>query len=317
MTAAACQTLIVGCGYLGATVGSLCVERGDVVYATTRRRSRADRLQQMGFVPLIVDWNDRRTLCQTTAEAGQTAANLASMMPNIDQVLVAVSYDLSSQVSRYESQVGGMRNLLRLLPNHVKVCYISTTGVYHQTDGRWVDESSPTFPRREGGRVHLQAESLLHRYRPTAPWTVLRLAGIYGPGRVPRIADVVAGRSLASQETGFLNLIHVHDAARAVLATWQHRSRRVYAVADDQPMQRGDFYREMARRCAAPPPTFRSPLPGSSKQMRSESNKRIWNRRLKHDLLPNLLYPTYRDGLAQILADGRDTKGCSQATRSL
>ena len=76
------------------------------------------------------------------------------------------------------------RNLLQFVSSETHVCYISTTGVYHQCNGCWVDETSPTRPRREGGRVHLWAEELLRRHRSGSPWTILRLAGIYGPNRI-------------------------------------------------------------------------------------------------------------------------------------
>ena len=69
-----------------------------------------------------------------------------------------------------------------------------------------MDETSATEPTREGGAVHLQAEQLLRGRRPDSTWTILRLAGIYGPGRVPRAADVIAGRPIAAPESGFLNL---------------------------------------------------------------------------------------------------------------
>ncbi|TWT82216.1 NAD dependent epimerase/dehydratase family protein [Planctomycetes bacterium CA13] len=281
------RILVVGCGYLGTSVGRISANQGDIVYATTRNASGAVRLRNAGFIPVVVNWTDRRTL---------------RSLPEVDRIVVAVSYDTSSRMTRYESQVGGLRNLLQATPAKVNLCYISTTGVYHQTDGSWVDERSPTFPTRQGGVVHLQAEELLHRYRPDSPWTILRLAGIYGPGRVPRIADVIAGRCIASNQSGFLNLIHVHDAARAVRAALQNAPNRLYAVSDNQPMRRSEFYREIARQCGAPMPSFRSPDINSSKQLRSESNKRIWNRRLRADLLPKLLYPTYRDGLVQVLS---------------
>ncbi|WP_372724739.1 SDR family oxidoreductase [Novipirellula sp.] len=280
------RILIVGCGYLGSVVAKMAHDSGHTVFATTRRPNRATELRKQGIEPILADWTNRSRL---------------RALPEVDRVLVAVSYDSASRLSRYESQVGGMRNLLEAVPEQAHLCYISTTGVYHQTGGVWVDERSPAKPNREGGRVHLQAEDLLHRHRPAAPWTILRLAGIYGPGRVPRIDSVLQGQPIASAEDGYLNLIHVHDAARAVFAAWQKSAYRMYVVGDDEPMPRRDFYCEIARQCGAATPVFVPPPAGSAKQMRSESNKRIWNRRLKGNLLPKLAFPTYREGLASIL----------------
>ena len=227
------SVLIVGCGYLGQRVAISASKRGQEVWVTTRSNARASHLESAGFRPIVVDWSKKRSLCS---------------LPAVDSVLVAVSYDASAGFGRYESQVGGLRNLLAAIGTKPNVCYISTTGVYHQTDGRWVDENSPARPNREGGRVHLQAEQLVRR-RTDSVSTILRLSGIYGPGRVPRAGDVIAGRPIRSSENGFLNLIHVKDAARAVLASWDNQRSGLYVVSDDQPTRRGDFYREIARQC--------------------------------------------------------------------
>jgi nucleoside-diphosphate-sugar epimerase len=257
-----------------------------MVWATTRNACKAARMGSQGIQPLIADWADKRTLRN---------------LPEVDQILVAVSYDRFSRHCQYDSQVGGLRNLLDSSSPDANVCYISTTGVYHQTDGSWVDESSPTRPKREAGRAHLSAEELLHQLRPNSPWTILRLAGIYGPGRVPRVANVIAGRPIASPPSGFLNLIHVDDAVDAVMAAWSMSKLRLYAVSDDNPVVRSEFYHEIARQCGAPPPSFIEPPSDAPARMRSESNKRIWNRRMKRDLVANLRYPTYREGLASVL----------------
>jgi nucleoside-diphosphate-sugar epimerase len=199
-----------------------------------------------------------------------------------------------------------LRNLLEKVSPQAHLCYISTTGVYHQTDGSWVDEDSPTEPRREGGKVHLMAEQLLRQLRPDSPWTILRLAGIYGPGRVPRIADVIAGRPIAASQERFINLIHVDDAAEAVIAAWSRAQRRVYVVADDCPVVRGDFYREISRQCDAPPPRFVKPEDDAPVRQRAESNKRVLNQRFKRDLIPELRFPTYREGLTSVMDADRE-----------
>jgi nucleoside-diphosphate-sugar epimerase len=296
------DVLVVGTGYLGTQVARLARLEGARVFATTRRTDRFASLAAAGLHPVRYDWTER-------SSEGNLPLSQLSVAPRI---LISVSYDRKCRHSRYESQVGGLRNLLQVLPSDARICYISTTGVYHQSDGRWVDETSPTHPDREGGRVHLQAESMLHAMRPECPWSVLRLAGIYGPGRVPRAADVIAGRPIESPELGFLNLIHVRDAASAVLASWRHLSEfaqrpavgmqsRLYVVGDDSPVLRGDFYREIARQCGVGAARVGGPVPGAPVQMRSNSNKRVWNRKLRRDLLPSLIFPDYRRGLADLL----------------
>jgi len=282
-------TLIVGCGYIGSGVATAmkALQGGGPVYAMTRSRKKADDFAAAGYEPVIADWTDRRTL---------------SALPPCQRVLVAVSYDSKSGVSREDSQVGGLSNLLDFLPASTDICYLSTTGVYHQSDGQWVDETSPARPIGEGGKAHLRAESLLHRRRPNSPWTILRLAGIYGPRRIPRVADVLAGRPIEGPNCGYLNLIHRDDAVSAIRAAWTRRQdrRKLYLVADDQPVIRSRFYQQIAVLCGVPEPAFAA-NDKPSLSARSASNKRIWNRRLRRDLLPQLHFPTYVQGLTDLL----------------
>lgn len=282
-------TLIVGCGYIGSGVAAAinCLQGGGPVYTMTRSRKKANDFAAAGYEPVIADWTDRRTLVA---------------LPRCQRVLVAVSYDSKSGVSREDSQVGGLSNLLDFLPKSTDICYLSTTGVYHQGDGSWVDETSPARPIGDGGKAHLRAESLLHRRRPDSLWTILRLAGIYGPGRIPRVADVLAGRPIEGPNSGYLNLIHRDDAVAAILATWTRRQDRhkLYLVADDQPVIRSRFYQQIAVLSGVPNPSFAA-TDKPSLSARSASNKRIWNRCLRRDLLHKLNFPTYVQGLTDLL----------------
>ena len=256
------------------------------MWGTTRNPDKASEIQSLGATPLILDWAHLKTL---------------SHLPEVDRILVSVSYDRQNRQSRREIQVGGLRNLLAAAPE-TPLCYISTTGVYHQTGAQWVDERTPTQPSREAGQVHLEAERLLQELRRESTWTILRLAGIYGPGRVPRAADVIAGRPIAAPPKGFLNLIHVEDAAAAVLAAWRQAKEKLYVVGDDEPVVRGEFYREIARQMKAPMPRFTEPRPSDPVTMRSVSDKRVCNQRMRRDLVSELQFPSYREGLADVLS---------------
>lgn len=279
--------LVFGCGYLGKSVAESLLASGTRVWATTRSREKAALLSETGIEPVLADWCEPATLRD---------------LPRVERVLVAVSYDRTSSRSRWQSQVGGLTNLLDKLHPTTQICYISTTGVYHQTDGSWIDESSPTSPQRAGGKAHLEAEACLASASASGQRTILRLSGIYGPGRVPRAADVIAGKPIASMQEGYLNLIHVQDATRAVIQSWNSQPHSLYLVSDDEPVRRGDFYGEIAKQTNSPEPQFVIPESGSPKSARSESNKRIRNSRMKSNLIPTLRFPSYREGLAQTLA---------------
>ena len=142
----------------------------------------------------------------------------------------------------------------------------------------------------------------MQRWRGAAAATILRLSGIYGPDRVPRAADIVAGRPIAAPATGYLNLIHVDDAAAAVAAVWRGPNHHLYVISDDAPVVRGEFYCQIARQCGVPAPEFLEPEPDAPIRARSETNKRVCNHRMKRDLISDLSYPTYREGLASILS---------------
>ena len=137
---------------------------------------------------------------------------------------------------------------------------------------------------------------------------VLRMAGLYGPGRIPRQSDLAQGLQIPARPDAYLNLIHIDDAAQAVCAAADHAAPSdLYVVSDGCPVLRRDFYGELARLTGSPPPTF-AELPSSiaSDDRRTRTDdKRVSNRRMLAELAVQLEHPTYRDGLASILAAGR------------
>ncbi|MCE9552711.1 MAG: SDR family oxidoreductase [Planctomycetes bacterium] len=280
--------LIFGCGYLGARAAALWQETGDKVYAVTRDAGRANDFQRRGWRPIVADILDPLSL-----------ANL----PIADTVLFAVARGRGSEVSIERLYVKGLGNVLAALPTDVRrIIYISSTGVYAQDDGSWVDENSPTTPLREGGIASLAAEQLLAADARGPHSIALRMAGLYGPGRVPRRDDLLAGRPLTDPGDGWLNLIHIDDAARVIVAAADSAITGVVNVSDGHPVLRRDYQQVMARLLDAPPPKFEPPADSATTNQRSSGSKRVSNRRLVESLSVVLKYPSYREGLAAILA---------------
>lgn len=284
--------LIFGCGYLGSRVARLWSDAGEDVVAVTRSRPRAESLQATGLQAIVADVNDPVTLVD---------------LPAVDTVLFAVGYDrgVPANLRRPISEVyaGGLAHVLDALPDSVeRIIYISSTGVYGDTAGEWVDEQSPCEPAREGGRACLAAEEVLRQHRLAGRGIVLRLAGIYGPDRVPRLKEMDRGEPIEVSADGMLNLIHVDDAARVVLAA-EARAQppRTYCVSDGHPVLRRDWFCELAHLSNLPEPRFVQPAP-SAKAGRASASKRIRNDRMLAELSPALAYPSYREGLKQILA---------------
>ncbi|HZL90043.1 MAG TPA: SDR family oxidoreductase, partial [Pirellulaceae bacterium] len=274
--------LIFGCGYLGRRVAGLWQQRGDVVYAVTRAATRAESLRREGIRPLIADI----TAAFPTGERFWPA--------EIDTVLYAVGYDRGSAASIHDVYVGGLGKVLDGLTDSVKrLIYVSSVGVYGDAGGDWVDEEAPCRPIREGGKASLAAEELLKAHRLGNRAIILRLAGIYGPGRIPRSEALVTAQPIDAPAEGYLNLIHVDDAAAIVLLAEAKASLpRTYVVSDGQPVVRGDYYRELARLLAAPAPVFVPPTENTPAAQRAAGNKRVNNRRLKDELAPKLRYPS-------------------------
>ncbi len=295
--------LLFGCGYLGARVARLWQAAGRAVHVVTRSSERAAEFAAAGHLPLIAD----------VTQPDSLRAALAPL-PTPDTVLYAVGYDRRAQAgpSIHEVYSGGLANVLAALPEQTRrVIYISTTGVYSQTAGEMVDERSPTEPRREGGQASLAAERVLAASRFASRAIVLRMAGLYGPGRIPLVDAIRRGEPLAVPAAGTLNLVHIDDAARIVLAAEglelpadspdRPALPRVYNISDGQPAIRGEYYAELARLLGAPPPTFIVPPSDSPAAARAASDKRISNARLLRDIAFEFEYPSYRAGLAAML----------------
>src|SRR5262245_11805992 len=210
---------VIGCGYLGRRAGERWRAAGRTVSALTRSAARAEELRAAGFEPVVGDVTDRDSLRFAQA----------------DTVLYAVGLDRAAGKSIREVYVGGLANVLAVLPQPRRFVYVSSTSVYGQTDGEEVDETAATEPVEESGRVVLEAERLLRERLPEA--IILRFAGIYGPGRLLRRAAVETGEPLATDPQKRINVIHVEDGARAVLAAAERGAPgATYNVADGCPV---------------------------------------------------------------------------------
>jgi nucleoside-diphosphate-sugar epimerase len=223
---------IVGCGYVGTALGRRLRAEPDVgsVIATTRSSARATELSGLGLVPRIAELARPETLHAAlrtahvvyfTAAAGREAGYAAVYHAGLQHLLRACS---GTPVRR--------------------IIYTSSTAVYGQRDGGWVDEDAHVAPPHERGRVLADAERLLLREAPprgiTA--TVLRLAGIHGPGRGPQnVASRLAG-STRTDGDAYLNLVHVDVIVEALVRLRKLNHTGILNLADGNPQTRREFY---------------------------------------------------------------------------
>ena len=293
------RRLIFGCGYLGNRVAKLWRTGGDEVIAVTRSASRAEVLRAEGFKAIVADV----TLPQTL-----------KTLPAADSLLFAVGFDRGSGAGIHAVYADGLKNVLTALPSPVnRLAYVSTTGVYGLAGGEFVDEQTPPDPQRDGGKASLAAEEVLRGHALAGRSLILRLAGIYGPGRIPYLDKLRAGEPVAAPSAGWLNLIHVQDAARIVVVADAWLAARqaadgphVFNVSDGTSVIRGDYYAEVARLIGAPPPAFTEPAVDSPAALRAGANRRVSNEKLLRELRVRLAYPSYREGLTAVLTSPGD-----------
>jgi hypothetical protein len=190
------------------------------------------------------------------------------------------------------------------------IVYLSTVGVYGDSAGDWVDEATPPQTRSARGRERLAAErawQTLGTSRGIAV-AVLRLAGIYGPGR-NALTQIARGGARRIVKPGqVFNRIHVFDIAQAIDAAFTALASGIFNVADDEPSPPGDPLIFAAQLLGVPPPPevpFDEAAPAMSPLALSfwQECRRVRNAKLKRELGVSLRYPTYREGLRTLFEE--------------
>ena len=282
------KTLIsFGHGYVAQALGQALLADGWQVFGTTRDASRADALTNTGVTPLL--WSDEGAI---RAAMGQASHLLASAAPGPqgDPVLAAFGPAIAAAAPR-----------LRWAG------YLSTTGVYGDHQGAWVDEDTPLTPSTARGQARVLAEAEWQALT-ALPLHIFRLAGIYGPGRGP-FAKLRAGTAQRIVKPGqVFSRIHRDDIVRVLRASMAHPNPgRMYNLCDDDPAPPQDVIGHAAQLLGLPmPPEIafdQADLGPMARSFYAES-KRVSNARIKQELGVSLAYPTYRQGLASLLAAG-------------
>jgi nucleoside-diphosphate-sugar epimerase len=273
------RRLVVGCGYLGMRVAEHWQAELGSVFAMTRCQRRTAEFARKGWSPLLGD-----------------VCGPLPVWPEVDTVLLAVGFDPSAGYSIRDVYVDGIQRVIDGLPDSVStLIYISSTGVYGPSDDDWLDELSPCHPKRDGGQACWEAEQRLFSSRFADRLLVLRLAGIYGPQRLPRLSSLASGDPIEAEPEDYVNLIHVDDAARVVAALEQHPLPAMFCVSDGAPCQRREFLSLAASELGLPAPRFRPADPDREDDQRG--GKRICNRRLIAALPDAIQFPSFRQGL--------------------
>ncbi|MDA8121044.1 MAG: SDR family oxidoreductase [Deltaproteobacteria bacterium] len=282
--------LIIGCGDIGCRVAKLWQEEGASVSAMARSSRSARRLEPLGILPVGGDLDD--------------PASLRGLPVN-----GSILYYLAPPPDTGETDTR-MRAFLASLPpgnDPSRFVYMSTTGVYADMRGGWVTEETPANPETDRGKRRLDAENSVLSWGRTrnVPVVILRVSGIYGPGRIP-VERVRAGAPVLSRdEAPFTNRIHSEDLARiCVAAAKRGKGGSVYNVSDGNPGTITQYYNAVADRMGLPRPpvvTMAEARRTMSEAMLSylSESKRVDSRKMREELGITLRYPDLASGLAE------------------
>jgi nucleoside-diphosphate-sugar epimerase len=233
-----------------------------------------------------------------------TAALPAAALDGATHLLVSIPPgDEGDLVIRHDAD-----DLVRRAAQFTWVGYLSTTGVYGDRGGEWVDEDSPLMPNTDRGHRRLDAENAWLKLfvRQGLPVHIFRLAGIYGPDR-NQLVSIREGTARRIVKPGqVFSRIHVDDIAQVLMASIvRPHPGRAYNICDDEPCPPQDVIAYAAHLLGrAPPPEIPFDAADLSPMARSfyADSKRVSNKRIKEELGCRLLYPTYREGLKALLA---------------
>ena len=255
---------IVGCGYVGAALGSALVRLGHDVLATTTTAARADELRSLGLTPTVVRLKD--------------VSRLRAALTDRDDVFLMVAPKRGEQTYR-EVYLDGAGYLVDAVRGTAvsRIIYTSSISVYGQSDGGWVDEDSPTEPISDSGRTILASERALRDGAESlgVGVTILRLAGIHGPGRGPvNVVPRYAGQERDDGEA-YVNLIHRDDIVQACVKLLDVAYDGVLNLCDGEPVLRREYYDRLIAAAGGQPIRWRT---GASP---IDRGKRVCSRRIR------------------------------------
>jgi NAD dependent epimerase/dehydratase family len=282
--------LCFGLGYSAQRYVASCATNYDCVIGTSRSfklpadstaTARASRVRHIEF------------------DGSAVSGELVKALDRADRILVSIP-----PCTRGDPVLAACGEKLACLPRLQSIVYLSSISVYGDHGGGEVDEETAASPRSDRSRVRLTAEGAWQDLgaRIGRPVAILRLAGIYGPGRNP-LVKLAQGRAMRIvKPKQVFNRIHVDDVAQAIDATFARGANGIFNVADDEPCSPEQVILYGAELMGVEPPPAISlsdaaPLMEPMALSFYAENKRVRNDKLKRELGVRLIYPTYRHGL--------------------
>ncbi len=286
------RLLIVGCGDVGLRLLPLLCPRFRV-FAVTSQAAHCAKLRAAGAIPVIADLDVPHTLARL--------ARLATIIVHLAPPAANGLKDVRS------------RRLAAILPERATLVYVSTSGVYGDCDGQWVDETRPVRPQTARARRRLDAEQVLRAWgkRAGGRLAILRVPGIYAGNRLPLERLQQGTPALTAADDVYTNHIHADDLARIIAAAlFRGLPGRVYHAVDDSQMKMAEYFDAVAAAfgLSLPPRLPRAELQKAvtpSLWSFMAESRRLSNRRIKAEWGLQLRYPQVPAALAQIAAAQR------------
>lgn len=276
------RIFIVGCGYIGAPLGVHLAEQGHEVFGL--RREVSSLPEEIHPVPGDVSLPD----------------GYRGLPSAVDYIFYTVGAKVRDEDTYRDVYLDGLGRLLQVLGDEgqspKRIFFTSSTSVYGQTRGEWVDEGSATYPPTFSGSIMVTTESLLQS--SSHPSTVLRLGGIYGPGRHGFVTGLRTGRVFALPPgVNYTNRIHRDDAVGALAHLMTLESpENLYVGVDDEPADRAEVLHWLADRLSV-----------DVLSEEAETSPRGDGRRCRNDRLRatgySFRYPSFREGYAALIED--------------
>lgn len=292
------RILIIGCGYVGLPLGKELVRLGHEVFGLRRSSLAEAELLAAGIRPLHADITRPETL--------------ANVPRDFDWVVNCAASGGGTAEDYRQVYLEGNRNLIAHFTGSAlkKFIYTSSTSVYAQNDGAVVTEDSPTEPEAETARVLVETEKLLQSAAGSLgcqphpfPAVILRVAGIYGPGRGYAFKQFLRGEArIEGDGARVMNMIHRDDLIGVIIAALERgRAGQIYNAADNEPVSQRDFYHWLSAELHRPPPPT-IPADAAAWRKRGVTSKRVSNARLRAELRYDFKFPDYRAGYAAEVA---------------
>jgi nucleoside-diphosphate-sugar epimerase len=259
---------IIGCGYVGRAVARLWHEAGNKVTVTTTTRDKVEALQAIASQVVILRGDDLSALQQVVA--------------NQDLVLLSVGSKQRTPEAYRQAYLETAQNLVKAIQANSdtkQLIYTSSYGMINHQGGDVVDETVAVNPRDEFGEILAQTEQvLLSASKNQVKTCILRLTGIYGPGReLIKIFSGIAGTTRPGTGENYTNWVHLEDIVRAIDFAKDHQLQGIYHLNSDESMTSKEFFQRLLEAHGLPPVTWDS----------SQTSPRAYNMKLSNQKLKN------------------------------